>query len=256
MFTVSPTPISSSPGDGPVFTTLAATPVPISTVTISAVPISAVPISAVGSPVAVGPGDGGFTVAPVPLPRPDGAPGFSAGSAPLIQLVAGGAGDDTLVLQAGGVAFGGGGKDTFVLISKGGVEGSELLGLINDFGADDSLDLSQLGPNAQILGREQPAGPWGPERIAIDFDGDGKEDGHLLVSEGRPPLDFGLVRPMPMPTPAEGDFHILPFPYPADGGEAHILPFPLTGEALSVDTSNAFTIGFAPASGPADGWVF
>lgn len=225
-------------------------------------------------PIAVGePHPGAIDFDPRPMPVDfDGGIGSTPGFLPRIQFVFGDAADNTLVLQPGGFAFGGGGNDTFVLTSGGGAEGSERLGMITDFDDGDMLDLGRLGPKAQVLGREQPAGLWGgPDRISIDYDGDGREDGHLLVSSGRPPAGFDTVRPMPMPSP--GDFHILPFPIGGPvGGDVHILPFPGPGDlpapampelrlrgpvgedgVLTIDPVNAFSLAAVGAG--FDDWL-
>lgn len=166
---------------------------------------------------------------PMPLPIAVGEP--SPGGR--IRVVAGTEGDDTLVLEGGATGLGGGGDDTFVLVSSGDAEGSERLGAILDFDAGDTLDLSRLGANARILGREDADG--GGTRVSIDCDGDGKEDGFVLTFEK------GQI----VPSPNDGEFHILPFPMPGDGevvilpvepdggigdGAVHILPFPMPGD--------------------------
>lgn len=159
-----------------------------------------------------------------------------------LRIVAGTDGDDVLTLD-GLVAFGGAGADTFVLTSvDADADGPENLGTIMDLTAEDKIDLSQLGEGAAILGRE--ADGKGGERISIDFDGDGDEDGFITAFEnGAPaPNDTGVV-------PADGgDFHILPFPMPGDG-EFHILPYPMPGDgeigvfsALDVDTATVVVL--------------
>jgi hypothetical protein len=144
---------------------------------------------------------------PMPLPEPGGV--SPALPLPLPRLVSGSEGDDRLELPAGGVAFGRGGNDVFVLASAGGSETPERLGFIGDFDEGDQLDLSGLGADAKILGREASASPWGPDRISIDYDADGDEDGYLLVSDGKLP-DLSNVPPVPMPTPIDA-VRILPY---------------------------------------------
>lgn len=157
---------------------------------------------------------------PAPMPgQTEPVPGDSG----RLRIVAGTDGDDVLTLD-GQFAFGGKGADTFVLTSAGAdADGPENLGTIMDLSAEDKIDLSQLGPNAAILGRE--ADDKGGERISIDFDGDGVEDGFVTAFEnGAPaPDDTGVV------AGDGGDFHILPFPMPGDG-DFHILPYPMPGD--------------------------
>jgi hypothetical protein len=168
--------------------------------------------------------------APMPLPSGEPAPGR-------VLIVSGGEGDDRLVLPTGSVGSGGGGNDVFVLASSGdaGAQGSERLATIIDWNEGDRLDLSNLGENARELGRAADAG--GGVRVSIDYDGDGAEDGFVLVSHrGSVP---GLPSDTPArPEPIDGEYHILPFPMPGDGpfpvpggdGGFHILPFPVTGD--------------------------
>ncbi|TAL36006.1 MAG: hypothetical protein EPN98_05575 [Phenylobacterium sp.] len=175
-------------------------------------------------------GDTVIPVDAVPMPLPIAAGEPNPGGR--VRAVVGTEGDDTLVLEGGATGIGGGGDDTFVLVSNGDAKGVERLGAILDFNAGDTLDLSRLGANARILGREDDDGGT---RISIDYDGDGKEDGFVLTFE------TGQIAP----SPDDGEFHILPFPMPGDGevvilpvdfdggigdGEFHILPFPMPGD--------------------------
>ena len=165
---------------------------------------------------------------PMPMPMPI-APGEPAPDGGRIRMVVGSEADETLVIEGGATAFGGG-DDTFVLVSSGDSEGSERLGAILDFNAGDTLDLGRLGTNARILGREALDGG---ERVSIDYDGDGKEDGFVLTFEQgsiAPQPDDGGVTILPFPMPVDfdggigdGEFHILPYPMPGDG-EVVILP--------------------------------
>ncbi len=159
---------------------------------------------------------------PMPMPIAVGEPYPVDGAR--IRIVAGTDDDDRLVLD-GRTAFGGGGNDTFVLTSTGSSsDGPENLGTIMDFQAGDRLDLSQLGANAAIVGREADA--KGGARVAIDYDGDGKADGYVTIHERGEiaPDDTGVV------TPGDGEFHILPFPMPGDDGVMTILPYPMPGD--------------------------
>jgi len=161
--------------------------------------VTPLPIDAVPMPMPIAPGE----------PSPDGG---------RLRIIAGTDGDDRLVLD-GRVAFGGDGNDTFVLTSThDDVDGPENLGTIMDFHEGDKLDLSELGAKAAELGRTADA--KGGERVSIDYDGDGKEDGYVIVHERGEiaPDDTGVVSP-----PADGEFHILPYPMPGDG-EVTILP--------------------------------
>ncbi len=188
------------------------------------------------------PGDGTVPpisgdVAPLPWPMPiaPGEPSPDGGGR--IRMVVGTEASETLVIGGGATAIGGGGDDTFTLVSSGDAEGSERLGAILDFDAGDALDLSRLGANATVLGREALDGGT---RISIDYDGDGKEDGFVLTFE----------RGQIAPEPGDGGVTILPFPLPVDlggsigdggalpvdfdggigDGEFHILPFPMPGD--------------------------
>lgn len=90
------------------------------------------------------------------------------------------AGSDRIGLAAGATAVGKGGDDVYVLASSGQPgAGSEFLGLILDFQAGDKLDLSSLGAKATIL--TQDLQKDGGERIGIDYDGDGREDGFVVT---------------------------------------------------------------------------
>jgi len=185
------------------------------------------------------PGDGTAPPIPgdaIPMPLPI-APGEPSPDGGRIRVIAGTEADEKLVIEGGATAFGGGGDDTFVLVSSGDVDGSERLGAILDFDAGDTLDLSRLGANAKILGREALDGG---ARVSIDYDGDGKEDGFVLTFEK------GAIAP----EPSDGGVTILPFPMPVDfdggigdggaipvdfgdgvgDGEFHILPYPMPGD--------------------------
>jgi hypothetical protein len=189
-----------------------------------------------------GPAVSGPTLLPptdaVPLPMPI-APGEPnpAGDGGRLRIVAGTDADDRLVLD-GRVAFGGAGNDTFVLTSThGDVDGPEHLGTIMDFQAGDKLDLSQLGEKAAELGRTADA--KGGERVSIDFDGDGKEDGFVIVHQRGEiaPDDTGVISP-----PSDGEFHILPYPMPGDDGVVTILPYPMPTDGEVTILPVAFSI--------------
>ncbi|OYX06473.1 MAG: hypothetical protein B7Z12_00395 [Caulobacter vibrioides] len=145
------------------------------------------------------PGDG-----PHILPFPGTGAGTPGGlpSVSLPERVAGTEGDDRIEVPTGAVAAGLGGDDVFVLTPGDVDREGQPLAVITDFNAGDSLDLSRLGPDAKILGREESDRPWGADRVSIDFNGDGAEDGFVMLA-GRGP-DLGAYRPYPMPI-APGD---------------------------------------------------
>lgn len=185
---------------------------------------------------------------PAPMPIAVGEPHPDASGR--LRIVTGTEDDDRLEPN-GGFAFGGGGNDTFVLTAQGGAEGPEHLGTILDFQAGDVLDLSQLGDAAVELGREGDAS--GGQRVSIDFDGDGKADGYVVLHEnGAPaPDDTGVVSPgddafhiLPFPMPGDdGVFTILPFPMPGDDGVFTILPFPMPGDGeAAIRLMSGFTV--------------
>lgn len=181
---------------------------------------------------------------PFPMPIAPGEPSPDGGR---LRIVAGTDGDDRLLLD-GGVAFGGEGNDTFVLTStQAEGESSENLGTIMDFQAGDSLDLSQLGDKAAELGRTADA--KGGQRVSIDYDGDGKEDGYLIVHERGEiaPDDTGVVSP-----PSDGEFHILPYPMPGDDGVVTILPYPMPGDGEVTIPTGAFSLEDGGVAGGAN----
>jgi hypothetical protein len=180
---------------------------------------------------------------PMPMPIAPGEP-HPGGDGGRLRFVAGTEGDDRLVLD-GGFAAGGGGNDTFVLTSThGDADGPENLGTILDFQVGDRLDLSQLGDKAAELGRT--ADIKGGERVSIDFDGDGKEDGYLIVHERGEiaPDDTGVVSP-----PSDGGFHILPYPMPGDDGVVTILPYPMPGDGEVTILPMAFSLDDSGVAG-------
>lgn len=118
---------------------------------------------------------------PAPWPVPIHPGGDYAPSAPgWGRFVRGTESDDRLELTPASIAFGGGGDDVFVLTSSGGADGPELLGTITDFGDGDRLDLSALGEQARELAREVLDD--GATRVSVDYDGDGGEDGFVILS--------------------------------------------------------------------------
>jgi len=110
------------------------------------------------------------------------------------RLLDGGGGDDLLHLDGGTVAIGGGGADRFVVDAAVG-DAPRLLGVVLDFdpGRDvvavdgaPAFSIVSRGPVANVLaapavsvvGLPSVAG----ERVGIDVDGDGREDGFFLVA--------------------------------------------------------------------------
>lgn len=158
------------------------------------------------------------------MPIPDLTPtavGADAAVTPIsfVGFVLGTAGDDRLALD-GGSAMGNGGADVFVLTAKGAVASPEYLGSVQDFQADDALDLSKLGEKAAIVGREAQDGG---ERVAIDFDGDGKADGFVLLFNG----DATVSPPTQLPTPPMDGGGFVVFPVEWDGGNGGVTVLPV-----------------------------
>ncbi|MEW5686263.1 MAG: hypothetical protein AB1942_15210 [Pseudomonadota bacterium] len=108
------------------------------------------------------------------------APSDAGSVKPAGQFVTGTPGDDLLPM-AGGIAFGGAGADSFLLTPVSSrFEDLTDFGVILDFEDSDKLDLSALGADAKILGSE-PILSGSAQRVSIDFDGDGKEDGFVVT---------------------------------------------------------------------------
>lgn len=139
--------------------------------------------------------------------------------------------DETLDVRQGAFISGGGGDDVFVL---NGSEGR--LAVVLDLSEGDKFDLSQLGAKAQVLGTVAGGGEFGGDRISVDVDGDGKEDGFVLAFAAGKAPDLSVFDRSSTPAEPDGVFHILPYPMPGDGpinigeGEYHILPYPMPGD--------------------------
>lgn len=151
-----------------------------------------------------------------------GADTLDGGGAPVGQydLLDGGAGDDKIFMGSQTLAFGGQGADTFVVRGHAGPDG--LLGVILDFSelSGDRLigqdgrkivvtsQVEQTNILENIPGFKPPTPPTAPDtrestietaltnatpgnRVGVDLDGDGKEDGYLLV--GGPRLSNAIV---------------------------------------------------------------
>jgi hypothetical protein len=125
---------------------------------------------------------------------------LDGGTAPEGQfdILDGGAGDDQIHLSSTTIAIGGAGADNFVLAARPAPDG--LYGVVFDFTAREGDRFSFQGKNVAVISRtEQPdvmeglangqnffTGPPTPgERVGVDTDGDGREDGYVLVGDGR-----------------------------------------------------------------------
>lgn len=109
---------------------------------------------------------------------------------------------ETIAMGAGMMATGAGGDDTFRLQPGDEKIGTQFLGVVLDFNEGDKLDLSGLGLNAQVLQQTKLAN--GQTRASIDYDGDGKENGFVILGapphwDDQPP--HWDAQPMPMPDP-------------------------------------------------------
>lgn len=125
-----------------------------------------------------------------------GADTLDGGGAPegKFDFLDGGEGDDQIELAPTTLAFGGAGADTFVLHDRPGPDG--LLGMIFDFSAEQGDRLvNAQGKN--VLGRPEHADPaqgvqtfeslatrtpQPGQRILLDIDGDGQEDGYAFLA--------------------------------------------------------------------------
>lgn len=115
----------------------------------------------------------------------------------------GGAGDDRIVLTSEAVAIGGAGADTFVIVAPVVLDQSDtLLGTIFDFdaGQGDKLEASEgglvvigNGGNA-LIGAGTLSNVQVDQRVQVDFNGDGRSDGYVL-----------LHHVTPSPTPAHDE---------------------------------------------------
>lgn len=192
-----------------------------------------------------------------------GAPSIAVGEpAPggRIRAVVGTSGDDTLVIEGGATAIGAGGADVFVLVSNGvQSDDSERLGVIRDYDfSNDALDLGKLGDAAVIVSQDAIKGG---ARIGIDYDGDGKEDGHVLVYAPGPNGEPAAILPdandggftiLPFPQPGDDDvMTILPYPLPTDDGVFTILPYPMPGDG-PINLGQVMHVGVALNA--LDGW--
>ena len=144
-----------------------------------------------------------------------GADTLDGGGAPLGQfdILDGGEGDDQIELAPTTLAFGGAGADTFVLHDRPDPNG--LLGMIFDFSADQG-DRLVNAQGKDILARPEHGDPTQGvqtfaslavrtpqpgQRILIDIDGDGQEDGYaFLAGPGLKVPEFAEAAMKNMPT--------------------------------------------------------
>jgi len=107
----------------------------------------------------------------------------------------GGLGNDRIILNSDSVAHGGQGGDTFVISAPPILDQPDtLLGTIFDFNASEGDRLTTTAGELVIVGR--PGGepsdlgfastPDGDQRVEVDFDGDGRIDGYVLLVHGSP----------------------------------------------------------------------
>ena len=142
------------------------------------------------------------------------------------DVLDGGAGDDQIVLTGSTVAVGGAGADTFVIRAAPTHDG--LLGVVLDFnsragdrlvfhGKDVSItsrvDVDNVLPNTEhpFTSSLVPTAPVPGQRVGVDLDGDGREDGHLLMAGPSPP------HPSPFSGAPDHDHAAPPTPLTDDG---------------------------------------
>ena len=114
----------------------------------------------------------------------------------------GGEGNDQIMLSGATIATGGKGADLFVLKSQALPDG--LLGVIMDFSLREGDRVVFHGKDIAVTSRTAQADvfsaegfaasgqrPEPGERVGVDLDGDGREDGHLMfvAGHGRPPFE-------------------------------------------------------------------
>jgi hypothetical protein len=107
----------------------------------------------------------------------------------------GGPGDDRIILTADAVAFGGSGADTFVVAAPTVLGNADtLLGAVFDFKASEGDRLVVAQGELAILPHPDhpqlttdPAVKSDPDvRIELDFNGDGRADGYVLLAHAQP----------------------------------------------------------------------
>lgn len=152
----------------------------------------------------------------------EGADTLDGGTAPEggYDYLDGGDGDDQLLLSGTTVAKGGVGADTFVIRPLPAKDG--LLGVVLDFSGREGDRLTFHGKDVAVVSRTEeadvlknvggfnftntvttPRPPLPGERVGVDFDGDGREDGYLLIGHGR--LPDGTIVPAVVESAQWGD---------------------------------------------------
>lgn len=126
---------------------------------------------------------------------------LSGGGAPAgtADVLDGGSGDDRIFVDPAVVAIGGKGADVFVVVAPpAGAGGDPELGVIVDFDASEgdiltfqapgAVTILTATPQADLIGSTMTASSlvtasrMSGERLGIDWNGDGVEDGYLLVA--------------------------------------------------------------------------
>jgi len=143
----------------------------------------------------------------------EGADTLDGGTAPegRFDLLDGGDGDDQINLNASTVAKGGEGADTFVFAGPPARDG--LMGIVADFSSEGGDRVVLAGANnAKVVSQQTVANVFEGRqealpgviiekvqpglRIGMDLNGDGQEDGYLLL--GRPPADYPYADTTPV----------------------------------------------------------
>ena len=134
---------------------------------------------------------------------------LDGGTAPqgAFDVLEGGDGNDQLMLSGSTIAIGGKGADTFVIKGQSAPDG--LLGVVMDFSMTDGDKVVFRGKDVAVTSRTDEANifngthgysdnstltstPTPGERVGVDLDGDGKEDGYLLFGG----LGYGHAAPV------------------------------------------------------------
>lgn len=102
----------------------------------------------------------------------------------------GGPGDDRIMLTPDAVAYGGTGADTFVVSAPSVLDHADtLLGVIFDFSASEGDRLTGSRGELVVLSHpagasiaSDPASKAADKRVEVDFNGDGRSDGYVLLA--------------------------------------------------------------------------